>query len=362
MYEKHREHNPELSKLYKALVSVKQLYTRLGVNVPAIKRYFRGTKKAVPDNINHIVQDYINYVIHNGLDNPNGVEVSKLGTIRIFESKRLTSKPRWIPDDKGGFEEVVEHAFERHTKYHYQFIPNYNKIKHILNRLMDNPMLQNLKLSSAASYVKDFASILNLAPLKEEVTRVLYVKNYMHKLPANASKHNILGVEQLNDDGTVMDDNDSLPARFYENSLLAANSKRTRVRGNDARYEYGTYEVKGDYIHFDQEEVTVALSYTPLKVDELGYPVLPYDGSLAQAVENYIKFRYYTILYENDMIAYQKVAQVHSEYTWYVGQYTMKHSIPTYDEAVAWANEWQSLLDSRSNDRDASPFQEILNM
>ena len=234
-------------------------------------------------------------------------------------------------------------------------------MKFILNRLLDNPALQNLKLSSVATYVKDFASILNLAPLKEEKTRTLYVTNYSHKLPIDANEHNILGIEYLNDDGTVRDNEESLTNSKFENNLLVANTKRTRVRGNDSRYTYGTYEVKGDTLHIDIEKCAVAVTYNGFMVDDMGFPILPYDGSLIQAVENYIKYRYYTILYENDMMAYQKVAQVHSEYTWYVGQYTMKNSIPTYDEAVSWVNTWQRLLNNRSLDRDTQPFREIFN-
>lgn len=235
-------------------------------------------------------------------------------------------------------------------------------MKFILNRLMDNPALQNLKLSSVAAYVKDMASILNLAPLKEETKRTLYVKNYAHKLPVGAHKRNILGVELLNDDGTLRDKEQALNPSAYENNLLAANLKRTRVQGHNPDYTYGTYEVKGDILYLDIKEATVAITYRGMKVDELGFPVLPYDGSLMQAVENYIKFRYYTILHENDMISYQKVAHASSEYTWYAGQYTMKHSIPTYDEAIAWANDWQRLLNDRSLEMDAKPFKEILNM
>jgi hypothetical protein len=79
-----------------------------------------------------------------------------------------------------------------------------------------------------------------------------------------------------------------------------------------------------------------------------------------EAVINYIKFRYFTILWENDILPKNKADAAHSEYVWYIGQYSTNAIMLTYDEAVAWANSWQRLLNDRNLDMDSKSLPQIL--
>lgn len=117
-------------------MGVKTLYKRINVNYIEIKKHFKGTNKTVPKNVTVIAKDYINYVTRNGLDNPDGVSVYKLGKINIYEYKRLNGKPRFVPNGDGTFKQVIENVFERQTKYRYHFLPNYNRIKPGLRNLV----------------------------------------------------------------------------------------------------------------------------------------------------------------------------------------------------------------------------------
>jgi len=129
MYNKRKDRDPELSRVYKSLVRLTELYNRVGISYKLIRKYFKGTGRKVTPNTTNIARDYIDYIIQNGLDDPDGVYIHKLGKISIYEYDSVNGKPRVVPDGNGGYKEAVETIFDKTTKYRYQFVPNYAKIK-----------------------------------------------------------------------------------------------------------------------------------------------------------------------------------------------------------------------------------------
>ena len=223
-------------------------------------------------------------------------------------------------------------------------------MKFIMNRVLDNPILSKLKLSSAASYVKDFATINKISPVIGLSYTYVKVANYRALIPPSVD--------------TIMDvylcDTD-LSSIYTENDKLSASLKTSRIP-NRSKVSYGTYTRTRNVLDTDIEEGVLELYHKCLEVDELGFPTLPYDGSLMEAVTNYIKYRYFTVLWENDIMAKNKVDAAHQEYVWYIGQYTMANTVPTYDEAVSWANSWQRLLNDRNLDSDAKALPQHLKL
>ncbi len=213
-------------------------------------------------------------------------------------------------------------------------------MRFIMNRLLDNPVMAKLKLSSAATYVKDFSSINGIDPIIDYGYTYLKVINYMAEMPpytGHIEDMYLCGYE--------------ISPIFTPNDRLVATLKTSKVPSRD-KSEYGNYKVRGNFIFTDIESGIFEIYHSILRVDELGFPMLPYHGSLMEAVMNYIKYKYYTILWENDIISKNKVDAAHSEYTWYIAQYTSEEGIPTHDEAVAWAHSWQRLLNTRNEDLD----------
>lgn len=223
-------------------------------------------------------------------------------------------------------------------------------MKFIMSRLLDNPLMAKLKLSSAAAYVKDFSSINNIIPILD--TDYVYVKVEDYRAPLPAQVGDLLDVYICNT---------RLHPALTGDDRMSASMKTSKIP-NENKAVYGEYNKRGSFINTDIENAVLELHFSCLRVDEQGYPTLPYDGSLVEAVTNYIKFRYFTILWENDMISKQKVDSAHSEYAWYLGQYTMKNTIPTYDEAVSWANSWQRLLDDKDLNMGGKSHPQHLNM
>lgn len=223
-------------------------------------------------------------------------------------------------------------------------------VNRVMDRLLDNPNMRDLKKSSVAAYVKDLISIVNLPTML--VPMVIYLKpiDGIAILPDNCGDKSVEGVFYC--------DSIMLPEYFNKSRLASMpNDEIPDVKVSPIgvyRVEYGSITVSTD--------IPIKVLYKALPVDENGFPVLPYDGSLMQAVENYVKYRYYTILSEIDKISVQKVQAAHKEYTWYIGQYISKANMLSYDEAVAWANSWQRLVDTRNLDSSTDGFGEHLNI
>lgn len=222
-------------------------------------------------------------------------------------------------------------------------------MRFIMNRLLDSPATKNLKLSSAATYVKDFSSINRIAPI----------------IGHGYSYSKIIGYKAIEPPSVVdIVDMYLCDALVYPvlsgDNRLSATMKESKIP-DESKVSYGLYKRDSGVINTDIEEGVLEIYHTCMRVDEYGFPVLPYDGSLMEAVVNYIKYRYFTILWESKLCDRALVDNANSEYVWYIGQYTMKETIPTFDEAVAWANSWQRLITEKDLNMNHKSFPEHLN-
>ena len=219
----------------------------------------------------------------------------------------------------------------------------------IMDRMNDNPNMKSLKQSSVASYVRDFASINSIVPMLGIKYAYRKTADYKASLPDNLLE--LRKVHVCPD--TILD-----PALFEDNTLNA--SYDNSIVKN--KYALGSYKVENRVLFLDVEVLQVELEYKALVLDELGFPIFPYDGSLMQAIEWYVKWRYYTILSEINMIQQGFVDKAEKQYEWYIGQYVSKEDMLSFDEAVTVANSWQRLLDTRSRNTPGTQFREFNSM
>lgn len=226
-------------------------------------------------------------------------------------------------------------------------------IKRLMDRLLDNPNLKNIKESSVAGYIKDMISISGLSSILVEQYIYRKVKDGRTKLPEDFISLNDLflcrGAEEL-------------PPEYFDKGRMGYSTDTSILREGIVKRNLGGYRVNHDMLYIDAEEAIVELHYSAMPVDSYNFPVFPYDGSLMQAMENYVKFRYYTILGENNQVASSLADKPHREYTWYMAQYTSKSDMLSYDEAVAFAHSWQRLVDARNSDSATDGLQEFLNL
>lgn len=227
----------------------------------------------------------------------------------------------------------------------------YIGMKRIMDRLTDNPNMKSLKLSSAAAYVKDFSSI-------NEVHPILSIKYGYIKIEDSSA---MLPEEVLDLRAVYMCNCTDLSPLYHTNNRLAAGLDASLVRDVD-KEALGRYHVQNGVLFSDIKDTVLEIKYKALNLDNMGFPLLPYDGSLMQAIENYVKYRYYCILYEIGEISERLLVKANQEYCWYIGQYTSKQEMLSYDEALSIANSWQRLIDTKNLDTRGREFPELKNM
>lgn len=221
-------------------------------------------------------------------------------------------------------------------------------LRRIMDRVLQNPNMRKLELSTAAAYVKDFTSINDILPILESKFMYLNIIDYKVEVPAELLRIDHVYVCKFTVDDIEYDSDsvDPHPAIYRDGSLLAASSEA--IISEKDKTLFGEYRVENGVLFTDIAEGVVEVYGPCMRIDDLGFPVLIYDGSLEQAVENYIKYRHYTILNESGIIPDKFVTRAHQEYSWYIAQYDSKMNTPSYDEAVTIANNWQRLLHSRN--------------
>ena len=237
----------------------------------------------------------------------------------------------------------------------------------VMDRLLVNPIFKGLRLSTVSSWMKDFSSINEVFPIAEKLVAYVNIENYRGQLPPNVSQ--VTAVYVCSIEGPTTETNvitsiggtsttvglnnpfgsvtsDGLDSSRFEDNKLGASLTDSILRNTEKTF-YGAYTVNDDTITIDASEAVLEVQYKGLRLDDNGFPTLPYDGSLMMALTNFVKWQYCTILADNNMMPRHAAQEAEKQYTWYIGQYVNKQDIPDYDTAVSWANQWMRLLNTR---------------
>ena len=79
-------------------------------------------------------------------------------------------------------------------------------------------------------------------------------------------------------------------------------------------------------------------------VDEDGYPMIPDNAAFINALELYIKQRYFTILFDKGKLDHKILQNTQQEYAWAVGQAQTSMISPTVDQMQAITNSINTLI------------------
>jgi hypothetical protein len=149
----------------------------------------------------------------------------------------------------------------------------YIGIKRIMDRLLVNPNLKALQTSTVAAYVKDFSSINGIIPILRVGYNYFKIEEYKTMLPENC-----LEVKKV-----YLCDEEWLDDAYFEDNSLNAALSSSMIREED-KITYGDYKVENNMLFLDIMETVVEVRYTLFNVDDQGLPMLPYDGSLMEAI------------------------------------------------------------------------------
>ena len=193
-------------------------------------------------------------------------------------------------------------------------------IKQLIDKVRRHPMMADLSMEAIVDYAVDFLQIVGLPTAFMENTAVVEIKNYRGELP-----NDYMDMIQVR--------TTTNPVVYYRYT-----SDTFHTSGNKVHSAPYTYKVQGDYIFTSEKDTTIEIAYLAIETDECGLPVLPDNAKFIRAIEAYIKYKHFTVLFDCGKITGQVLEKADQEYCWAVGACQSEFNRLTLDKAETVLN------------------------
>jgi hypothetical protein len=193
-------------------------------------------------------------------------------------------------------------------------------IKQLIDKVRRHPMMADLSMEAIVDYAVDFLQIVGLPTAFMENTAVVEIKNYRGELPSDYME-------------MVQVRTTTNPVVYYRYTSDTFHTSGNRV--HSAPY---TYKVQGDYIFTSEKDTTIEIAYLAIETDECGLPVLPDNAKFIRAIEAYIKYKHFTVLFDCGKVTGQILEKADQEYCWAVGACQSEFNRLTLDKAETVLN------------------------
>lgn len=203
-------------------------------------------------------------------------------------------------------------------------------IKQILDDITDHPLMKDVTLERVVKHSIDFMRILGVPQIFENKVEKLEVKNHKALLPCDFYQMNqvkLLGnCPERSKVFRYTTDSFHLEDKYHGKSIDL------------------TYMIQNSVIFTSIEEGDIEISYQAVMTDNDGYPLIPDNGSFANALELYIKLKVFTYLFDTGKISQAVYQNTQQEYSWAVGQASNQLKMVTLDQMESLSNIWSNLL------------------
>lgn len=193
-------------------------------------------------------------------------------------------------------------------------------IKQLIDKVRRHPMMADLSMEAIVDYAVDFLQIVGLPTAFMENTAIVEIKNYRGELPSDYME-------------MVQVRTTTSPVVYYRYTSDTFHKSGNRV--HSAPY---TYKVQGGYIFTSEKDTTIEIAYLAIETDECGLPVLPDNAKFIRAIEAYIKYKHFTVLFDCGKITGQILEKADQEYCWAVGACQSEFNRLTLDKAETVLN------------------------
>lgn len=193
-------------------------------------------------------------------------------------------------------------------------------IKQLIDKVRRHPMMADLSMEAIVDYAVDFLQIVGIPTAFMEKTAIVEIKNYRGELPSD-----YMDMVQVR--------TTTNPVVYYRYTSDTFHTSGNRV--HSAPY---TYKVQGNYIFTSEKDTTIEIAYLAIETDECGLPVLPDNAKFIRAIEAYIKYKHFTVLFDCGKITGQILEKADQEYCWAVGACQSEFNRLTIDKAETVLN------------------------
>mgnify|MGYP003434109803 CR=1 FL=1 len=207
---------------------------------------------------------------------------------------------------------------------------NYKSLGEIMWSITKNPLVSTITIEDAAESALRLLKTLKL-PLST-VTDVVVkdIVDYKVKLPDTLIKVNAV--------------------RNYKggaNLIYSANPFHTAEREQSIKTygcEPGTYVLQECNIVTSMADGQLEISYERLSVDEDGFPMIPDDASMENAIRYHVMFEHLEALWSVGKVTDKVFQHISQQRDWYVGQVSGSMKLANIDHAVTMANSINRLI------------------
>lgn len=213
---------------------------------------------------------------------------------------------------------------------------NLVSIKMIADRLMRNPLMKDLNYEFIVDNAIQVLRILEAPSIFITRREGLNVENYRALKPVDMVRiDGIARVDQGN--ATIpLQSSEDISQEFFN----VSNSLPSRPDG--------TYSLNSKYINLNFEKGKINVIYKAIATDEECYPLVLDNETLLRCVESYIKYKWFDILNDMDMVSDRKLNKAEVDYCFNVAQADANLKLPSQDEMETLTNNIVQLIPSRT--------------
>lgn len=208
-------------------------------------------------------------------------------------------------------------------------------IKMIADRLYRNPVMKDMNYEFIVDNAIQILRILEAPSLFVTRREALNVENYRALKPVD-----MMRIESIvrTDSGIPipLTASEDISQEFFN----AGSNLPTRTDG--------TYSLNSRFVNLNFEKGTIEVIYKAIAVDEECYPLVLNNATLLRCVESYIKYKYFDMLNDMDLISDRKLNKAETDYMFNVGQADANLKLPSADEMESLVNQITQLIPSRT--------------
>lgn len=212
---------------------------------------------------------------------------------------------------------------------------NLVSIKMIADRLLRNPLMKDLSYEFIVDNAIQVLRILDAPSIYVTRREVLNVANYRALKPIDMIK--IEGVARI-DAGSItpMQTSEDISQEFFGRG------------GNAPSRSDSTYSLNSKHVTVNFETGNIEIIYKAVATDEECYPLVLDNETLLRCIESYVKWKWFDILNDMDIVSGQKLNKAEIDYCFNVAQADVNMKLPSVDELETLTNTITQLLPSRT--------------
>jgi hypothetical protein len=208
-------------------------------------------------------------------------------------------------------------------------------IKLIADRLYRNPVMKEVTYEFIIDNALEVMRIIDAPALYKNKRETIKVVKYRASKPAN-----MIRVENIarTDRGSIetMTGTDFISQEFLNSGDYGISRSSP------------TYSLNSKYINVNFESGEVEVIYKSIMTDEECYPLIIDNPILLRCIESYIKWKWFDILNDMDIVSGQKLNKAEQDYMFNVGQAHADMIMPSVDEMESLTNMITQILPSRT--------------